>query len=82
MNTLNTKALLGLLFLAVAMGLLLFIPAGTVKYWQAWAYLAVFFGASLLVTIYLMKKDPAAHQCTEIRGAHRAAQPPTRKASY
>lgn len=59
MNALNTKALLGLLFLAVAMGLLLFIPAGTVRYWQAWVYLGVFFGASLLITIYLMKKDPA-----------------------
>ena len=41
------------------MGLLLFLIAGTVHYWQAWVYLAVFFGASLWITIYLMKKDPA-----------------------
>lgn len=41
------------------MGLLLFLTAGTVHYWQAWVYLAVFFGASLWITIYLMKKDPA-----------------------
>jgi len=41
------------------MGLLLFLPAGTAQYWQAWGYLAVFFGASLLITVYLMKKDPA-----------------------
>lgn len=59
MNSLNTKAWLGLIFVAVAMGLLLFVPAGTVHYWQAWAYLFVFFGASLLITLYLMKKDPA-----------------------
>ena len=59
MNNLNTKAWLGLIFVAVAMGLLLFVPAGTVHYWQAWAYLVVFFGASLLITLYLMKKDPA-----------------------
>jgi protein-S-isoprenylcysteine O-methyltransferase Ste14 len=56
---LNTKAGLRLVFLAIAMGLLLFLPAGTAQYWQAWAFLAVFFGASLLITVYLMKKDPA-----------------------
>jgi protein-S-isoprenylcysteine O-methyltransferase Ste14 len=59
MNRLNAKALFGLVFLAVAMGLLLFLPAGTVQYWQAWVFLAVFFGASLLITLYLMEKDPA-----------------------
>jgi protein-S-isoprenylcysteine O-methyltransferase Ste14 len=59
MSSLNTKAWLGLIFLAVAMGILLFVPAGTVHYWQAWAYLSIFLGASLLITLYLMKKDPA-----------------------
>src|SRR6516164_221859 len=59
MDTLKVKAWLGLIFLAIAMGLLLFVPAGTTRYWQAWAYLAVFFGASLLTTLYLMKKDAA-----------------------
>jgi|SRR5208283_5499515 len=59
MNNLNTKAWLGLVFLAIAMGLLLFLAAGTVQYWQAWAYLAVYFVASFLITLYLMKKDPA-----------------------
>ncbi len=59
MKNLNTKAWLGAIFLAVVMALLLFVPAGTVQYWQAWAYLGVFFGASFLITLYLMKKDPA-----------------------
>jgi protein-S-isoprenylcysteine O-methyltransferase Ste14 len=59
MNNRNTKAWLGFVFLAIAMGLLLFLPAGTFHYWQAWVYLAVFFGASFLMTLYLMKKDPA-----------------------
>ena len=43
----------------MVMGLLLFVPAGTVQYWQAWVYLGVFLGASFLIMIYLMKKDPA-----------------------
>ena len=58
-NNLNTKAWLGIGFLAIAMGLVLFLPAGTAQYWQAWVFLAVFFGASIVITVYLMKKDPA-----------------------
>ena len=41
------------------MGLLLFVPAGTARYWQAWGYLAIFIGASALVTRYLVRNDPA-----------------------
>jgi protein-S-isoprenylcysteine O-methyltransferase Ste14 len=40
------------------MGLLLFLSAGTVHYWQGWVYLGVFFWPSLLITLYLMKNDP------------------------
>ncbi len=59
MRNLNAQAWLSLVVLAVVMGLLLFIPAGTIYYWQAWVYLLIFMGASLLTTRYLMKKDPA-----------------------
>jgi protein-S-isoprenylcysteine O-methyltransferase Ste14 len=41
------------------MALVLFLIAGTVRYWQAWVYLGLFFGGSSLVTLYLMKHDPA-----------------------
>jgi protein-S-isoprenylcysteine O-methyltransferase Ste14 len=41
------------------MGLLLFVPAGTVHYWQAWVYLSIFTGASVLTTLYLMRSDRA-----------------------
>ena len=56
---LNTKAWLSLVALAVVMGLLLFVPAGTVRYWQAWVYLSIFFGAGVLITMHLMRHDPA-----------------------
>jgi protein-S-isoprenylcysteine O-methyltransferase Ste14 len=59
MSNLNVKAWLGLVFLATAMGLLIFIPAATLRYWQAWCFLAVFLGASLSITLYLAKHDPA-----------------------
>ena len=59
MLNLNAQAWLSLVALAVVMGLLLFISAGTIHYWQAWVYLSIYMGASLLTTLYLMKKDPA-----------------------
>jgi protein-S-isoprenylcysteine O-methyltransferase Ste14 len=57
-NILALKALGGLLFLLLVMGALLFIPAWTLDYWQAWAFLAVFFSSALAITVYLMKNDP------------------------
>ena len=62
MKNLNARAWLALAILAVVMGLLLFVPAGTVDYWQAWVYLSIFTGASVLTTLYVMKKDPALLQ--------------------
>jgi protein-S-isoprenylcysteine O-methyltransferase Ste14 len=50
---LNRRALISLTAVAVATGLLIFVPAGTVDYWQAWVYLSV------LTTLYLMRHDPA-----------------------
>jgi len=41
------------------MGLLIFGAAGTISYRQGWALSAVFTGASVLMTGYLMKRDPA-----------------------
>jgi len=59
MTSLRARAWLALVTLSIVMALLLFFPAGTVRYWQAWVYLAIFFGASTLTTLYLMKEDPA-----------------------
>src|SRR5262249_32468942 len=59
MKSLSARAWFALAVLAAVMGLLLFVPAGTVHYWQAWVYLSVFMGASALITLYVMKKDPA-----------------------
>ncbi len=40
------------------MAALLFIPAWSLDYWEAWAFLAVFFVPALAITVYLKKKDP------------------------
>ncbi len=58
MNDLNRKAFTGLMNLIVVLALLLFLPAWTIDYWQAWIFLAVFSVSVLAITIYLMKEDP------------------------
>jgi protein-S-isoprenylcysteine O-methyltransferase Ste14 len=60
------------------MGLLLFVPAGTVRYWQAWAYLSVFFGASFLMTLYLMRNDPALLE-RRLKGGPTAEREPVQR---
>ena len=46
----------------VACGLILFGPAGTLRYWQAWVFITVFTAATILPTIYLARTNPAALQ--------------------
>ena len=43
---------------AILMGLMLFLPAGTVHYWNAWLLLAILFLPMLVVGIVLMRKAP------------------------
>ena len=38
---------------------LLFGGAGTLDYWQGWRFLAVYFAASVAITLYLARNDPA-----------------------
>jgi protein-S-isoprenylcysteine O-methyltransferase Ste14 len=58
MTGVNKRALVGLLGLFAAMTALLFVPAWTLRYWQAWVFLSVFFGMALAITVHLMKRDP------------------------
>ena len=57
MDNLIVKTILGFAFLMLVLALALFLPAGSLSYWQAWAYLAVFAGCTLLITAYLIKND-------------------------
>jgi protein-S-isoprenylcysteine O-methyltransferase Ste14 len=44
----------------VVFGALLFWPAGTFNYWQAWIFLAVFAVSTWIAAIYLLGTNPAA----------------------
>jgi protein-S-isoprenylcysteine O-methyltransferase Ste14 len=59
MSTMSKKAFGGLAILLLVMAALVFGAAGTLRYWQAWTFLAVYFAASLAISFYLIRKDPA-----------------------
>ena len=44
---------------AIVLGLLLFLPAGTLNYWQAWVFIVVFMISVSAIGVYLSIKDPA-----------------------
>jgi protein-S-isoprenylcysteine O-methyltransferase Ste14 len=63
-ETLSPGKILRMVMLRLIPGILivagiLFLPAGTLHYWQAWVYLAILFIPILLVFIYFLKVDPS-----------------------
>ncbi len=54
------KGLLSATLGLIAFGLLLFVPAGTLHYWQAWVFLAVFALSTWIPSLYLIRTNPAA----------------------
>lgn len=42
----------------IATALTLFLPAGTIFYWQAWVFMILFFTPMMLIAIYLFKREP------------------------
>jgi protein-S-isoprenylcysteine O-methyltransferase Ste14 len=51
------KAFLGLVFLLVLLWFGLFLPAESLYFWQAWVFWLIFSSSTILVTVYLLKKD-------------------------
>jgi protein-S-isoprenylcysteine O-methyltransferase Ste14 len=57
-KNLYVKVAVQLLLFPVVVGALLFLPAGTLDYWEAWVFAGVFFACSAAIGIWLMIKDP------------------------
>jgi protein-S-isoprenylcysteine O-methyltransferase Ste14 len=57
MKSLILRSIAGLAFLLTVLGIVLFVSAGTLDYWQAWLYLAIFGGSVLLITLDLIRHD-------------------------
>ena len=49
----------GILSQVVLVGALIFVPAWTFHFWQAWAVLVIYYGLLGAMGIYFLKNDPA-----------------------
>jgi len=58
MSKLYLKTIRSAIFGFVAFATLIFVPAGTVHYWQGWTFLATFVFSTLITTVYLARNDP------------------------
>lgn len=52
------KAYLVPIIIMIVMGLILFLPAGSFKYWQGWIWWAEISAITLFITAYFIKNDP------------------------
>ena len=58
MSKLYLRTIRSAIFGLVALAVLIFVPAGTINYWQGWAFLGTFVLSTLIITVYLARNDP------------------------
>lgn len=73
MKSIFKMLLSGILWLAV-IGALMFVPAGTFNYWQAWMVLAVTVISSWIMSIYFLRTHPAVLQRRQVSRESRSVQ--------
>ena len=59
MSNLYKRAFFGVVGLTLVMGLIIFLSAGTLLFWEGWFYLFVFAVCVTIITVYFLQKDPA-----------------------
>jgi len=52
------KAYLVPIIIMIVMGLVLFLPAGSLKYWEGWIWWSVISAMTLYITSFFLRKDP------------------------
>ncbi len=60
------------------LAVLLFLPAGTLSFWQGWLFIVVFIGSSVALGAYFVKHDPALVE-RRMRVGPTAEQEPAQK---
>jgi hypothetical protein len=58
MSNLYLRAAGKFLQLPLLLAVFVFLPAGTLDYWEGWLFSAVFIACSLAITVYLAINDP------------------------
>src|ERR1700757_263768 len=59
MRSLFVRGFVSLAILILVMAALVFAAAGTLHYWQGWTFLVCYLAASIAITLYLARRDPA-----------------------
>ena len=54
----KSKAYRGPIVGIIVLGLVFFLPAGSLRYWQAWIYWTIFSSLTLFITVYFFKRSP------------------------
>ena len=57
-TNLQRTVVLGLARLQVILMLLIFVPAGTLRFWPGWLFSMVFLASVVFLTFYFLKRDP------------------------
>jgi protein-S-isoprenylcysteine O-methyltransferase Ste14 len=78
MNDLSLRALKSGISGLIALVALVFLPAGTVDYWQGWAFTLVFVASTVYITVYLARHDPKLLE-RRLRVGPQAENEPTQK---
>ena len=78
MDALARKAFAGLVGWFLVTAVLLFGIAWTFDWWQAWLFLAVYFGCSIALTLFMYAKDKALLE-RRMRGGPLAEKEPTQR---
>jgi len=78
MNALDRTTLSKLAFFQTLIALLLFLPAWTLRFWQAWLFWIVFTAAQLTITLYFLRTDPHLIE-NRLKAGPRAESRPAQK---
>ena len=75
---LGRRALKGAVFFLVALWLLIFLPGGSLSYWQGWLFWLHFAAWTIGGTLYFLKRDPALVE-RRLRAGPTAEKEPAQK---
>src|SRR5260221_7720168 len=57
-RSLKTRLLIRSFVAVIFVAVILFIPAGSLRYWQGWAFMAILFVPMPMTSAYFLKRDP------------------------
>jgi protein-S-isoprenylcysteine O-methyltransferase Ste14 len=57
-RSLKTRLILRSLIAVIFVAVFLFIPAGSLRYWQGWVFMAILFLPMPITSVYFLKRDP------------------------